>query len=213
MRILAVPLTSTPTERSWNIWYGDRLECPWWWRGISDVKEVDVTWDPDKTRVVSSKLYYIAETDSALGIRFKIYVNGIEVVDVGLGGPFPKRKEGERDLTMRIVNGTNTFKVDSVKMAWWDPTGYTLVPTVILRMVFEGEPPEVEAPKKPFPWEDYLKTAILGGLIGGGGMLAYQLYLNPGKPMREYARYAVAGAVAGSILTTCVKYLISPTGG
>jgi hypothetical protein len=215
MTLLAIPLSTRKigalTEQSWNIWLNAPLPCPWWWSGVSDQKTVDVKWNPAKTTVTSAKIHWVAETDSSwFTVNYAIFLNNEKVLDYhGLGGLYPSKREGDVDLTMRLVNGTNLFKVDTVKLVWV-PAGYTVTTTVILYMTYEGETPGVSPPTTPFPWGELLTAAAYGALIGGGGLFAYSMFTRPEKHMIDHTRYGIGGALAGAAISAGVRYLISP---
>ena len=194
---------------SWPIFVNYKIECPWWWMGKSEERNVSVTWNTAKTSITYAKLKYSASTDSWFAVGYILYFNGEKLLDKSIGGLNPSEVSGEQDVTGLLINGVNDVKVDTVKPAPL-PVGYTVTTTVTLEVGYTGDPPNVSPPTPPFPWREYLRVAVIGGLIGGGAGLALSLFYAPEKGLRDHAKNALVGAVGGAAVAVGVKYALAP---
>lgn len=212
MAVLMAPLSRTTTTlgtaESYPVFINLKLECPWMWMGVSETAQVSVKWDPNKTRVRSARISYVADTDALFLIVYRIYMNENKVVWRDMGEFAPKHVENGQDVTSLLYNGVNIFRVEANKKTLL-PYGYTVVTSVYLIVEFEGESPSVSPPSKPIPLDEYIKVAVMGALIGGGGFVAYNMLTEPTATREKLVRSGVAGALAGAFLGAGLKYLLS----
>ena len=194
---------------SWPIFVNYKIECPWWWMGKSEERNISVTWNTAKTSITYAKLRYSASTESFWDVRYKLFFNGEKVAEKDIGGLNPKEVSGEQDVTSLLINGVNNVKVDTARL-WTLPYDYTVVTTVTLEIGYTGEIPNASPPTTPFPWRDYLRVAAIGALAGGGAGLVLSLFYAPEKGLRDHAKNALVGAVGGAAVAVGVKYALAP---
>jgi len=191
----------------------DTLKVGVWGSGASDEREIDIKWSEEKTRILSARVRYVADTDAGLPVAYRVYLDDRKVVDETMDGyTFPKHVEGSQDITTLLANGTNKFRVVTVK-GWMWVMSYTLKTSVYLDIEYEGEPPSIGLPRKPFPWEkvrEYAQVAVIGATVVGGVALATSIIFVPEKPWREHLKNTAIGAAGGAALAMGLKHVFFP---
>ena len=198
---------SVTHEKSYRIHDHHQITIPVHWSVNGDTKIVSISWDENKTRIVSAKLYVKVYSDID-GTYLTYHVNKTEVIRLAWYlGEIGVWKEDEKDVLAYIRNGDNRFDAIYGKALWfpWVANAYV---TAILTLTFEGEPPEVSPPTAPFPWQDYAKAGAIGAMIIGGASTLYSLMVHPEKTLMEHAQTALIGSIAGAIIGLGVRYLI-----
>jgi len=160
--------------KTYNVWLNKTLgPIPWWgWWPVSDSKHITVTWDPDKTTMISAKLRVDA---TAVGIsNFEIKVNDARAIYLTwrLLEQGAKKEAISKDLSSLLLNGDNLFFATlSKNVGTVLECSVTFTATLVIE--FEGTPPDTG--EKP-EWEVWLEqnwpyVALAGGAVVLGGVL------------------------------------------
>jgi hypothetical protein len=191
--------------KSWNVFVDSILST--WFISASASRNVEVTWDPARTRIVSARVRAVVDVNT-IAIGWSVSFNRSKVIDTPWA---PAHAEKDADVTGLLINGLNTVTIELGKMYPWIGEAKGRF-TVTLDVTFEGEEPSVSPPTTKFPWEAYAKNAIVGAAVGGVALSAYGVIVEGAKleVLRDYgSRGVVLGAVGGLVAT----FFVVGTGG
>ena len=149
--------------KEYPVWLNKKLEIPFYGGSAGDTVKKDITWNENKTRIVSARMD--VEAKASARTNLDIYLNYSEVVhfhwelwEEGASKTF------SGDVTALIKNGTNVFQADFYKDPV-NPFGVGATFTVTVLIEYEGEEPSVR------PWYERWVVPIAVGsaiaLIGG----------------------------------------------
>jgi len=173
------------------VWQDKEFCVPWYpWVNEAEIKEgVNVTWDPERTRVTRAELRIRgclpllgedpkkSEVDPGL----TIYMNDREVFrHERWGTGDPKCKDATVDVTKLLRNGWNDFRAVVWKLIPGVPVTYCARVTVKLVVWYEGIEPEAETERQIK--ERWFKAAFWLVTFAALGVVGVTIYKELRKP-------------------------------
>jgi len=121
------------------------------WEKIKEgSRELAYTWNPEKTRILGSKVSVTVTLADRTG--FTLYFNDEKIVEFLRMYPWnPSRYSKTIDVTAYLRNGVNEFKY-TVWKAVWLPETRSGTFTVVWTISYEGEAPKPPRPTIPWEW-------------------------------------------------------------
>jgi hypothetical protein len=157
----------SPLGTTYTIWKNQTLSLAFYTGETAASKEVYVSWNPDKTKIVSARLRVVANANNLTGLKFS--VNQQEVIRF-YWELFENwwEKIAEEDVTSILLNGSNLFEVTF----WKDnPLGVSTIFNATLIVEFEGTSPSVRE-KTWFEENWYYVVGGIAAIVIGGVIIA-----------------------------------------
>jgi len=191
-------------EDSLTIFLGDNLwVSPTEWNKQKSAV-FSFTWDPSRTTIEVAKVRGRVKTDAGWpGVTFKLFFNGDKMVDIPLASG-----DGWKSYEATVLprNGRNEVTVFTDRVAGWG-WSYNIWFDLEFTYQYTGDPPMAGPPTKPFPWQEYVKNAILGAFILAPVATGYAVFVEKLDMTTALRKWGLTGLMVGALAGAAITFV------